>query len=496
MKGQRGVALISALLVVMSVYLMVTVMVANMQAEFATTRLDSRALQQRYAARAACAEMSVRMTEPSFDTSRFSAGTPYEPPGYDPPVKMWITRDPRSENILHLHAQSGNEMSLRVFRRTAAAEAQIFAALVGPNGMRLHSLAMRDALSTRTQIVDEVSPWQPMGSPPGYVYNASGELVSYDGGPDDRYVADLRGGLYSVMSSPEGFAAYSYAGGRAWERLPLRPAVQLNLAGGTLLNTGDSFVPGAGDEPVWEASRDGGHLWFAENLDASPAAPSGASYLQRFDNQSDQWDAIAIPRLALAPGQPERFTVKDIAAGKDGYLYLLTNPTAACPESKVVAYNGSSWSVLPNPPRKYYHNGTLVQQSGTLPVETIAVGPDNTLFASSPAEGSTYAISKIGTTGGWDMGVDRNAQAAQLPSRDFRSAGGFRALSVDAGGKVLLGSAQDGNLSVRRGTKDDPNFTELPSLSALAEPGEQVWSNIGGGVQGTTSNTYKSTAEY
>ena len=510
MKGRRGIALVSSLLVVMSVYLMVTVMVANMQMQFTATKLDSKSVQDRYKARAACAEFSTRLAARNgLNWLQYTKANPYLPSGYSPPVKVWFLSDPRTANLLHMYAQCGEEISVRVFHRAGVAEAQIFSALVGPNGMRLHSFALAD-ITGRTQIAGDeepgpqneaYSPWNELGSPPGFIFSAGGDLVPYDGGMANRYVADMRGGLFAVMSTDQGFGAYKYAGGQAWNRLPVRPRMDFVPATGSISAAGSSYVGDQSETPVWDVARDGASLWFAENVEASSSAPSGASFLQVLDIEDGQWGTLAIPPLALVRGQPERFAVKDVAAGEDGQIFLLTEPTTRSPRSRVVKYDGDRWTVLPEPPRRYFQldaqgNPFYVSQAGVLPVESIAVGTSNELFASSPASPNVYAVSRYAESG-WGLGLESPNLPAALPSRNFSSAGEYRPLSIDAAGKVILGDQSATENGVVRGSRnrDDP-YTPLPSLMEKAQPGERIWSNIGGGLAGTSTNIYKATAEY
>lgn len=504
MRKRRGVALISSLLVVMSVYLMVTVMVANMQVELRATRLDGKAVQDRYKARAACAEMSLLLSNSrGMNWTNYTRDHPYRPAGYDPPVLVWFSTDPRTSSLLHMHVQCGQEFSIKVFRKSGIAEAQIFSALVAPDGgMRLHSLAMSD-VTTRTTTGEQAgdnafSPWTPIVNPPALIYDSGGELIDTAGGPANRYVADMRGGLYATLSSEQGFGLYKYAGGQAWNRMPARPAMSFSPVTGSLTPTGSSYLGSQARTPVWDVGRDGGKVWFAENVDSSPAAPSGASYLQAYDTSIQEWQSLAVPALPVGPGPAQRFRIKDVAAGEEGQVFLLTEPTATRP-ARVVRFRDGAWSVLPEPPRRYFlaDNATLVNQPGTLPIESIAVGTDNTLFACGPAGPDLYTVSSYSAS--WDLGLERGNRSALLPSRNFSAAGGYRPMSVDAAGKVIMGSqsaANNPSAAVVRGNRDERVYTALPSLLEKANPGETVWSNIGGGVQGTTTSTFRATAEF
>lgn len=167
----------------------------------------------------------------------------------------------------------------------------------------------------------------------------------------------------------------------------------------------------------------------------------------------------------------------------------------------MVKYDGERWTVLPEPPRRYFQldaqgNPFYVSQAGALPVESIAVGTSNELFASSPASPNVYAVSRYAESG-WGLGLESPNLPAALPSRNFSSAGEYRPLSIDAAGKVILGDQSATENGVVRGSRnrDDP-YTPLPSLMEKAQPGERIWSNIGGGLAGTSTSIYKATAEY
>ena len=500
----RGLALVASLLMVMSVFFMVTVMVANMRVELTATKLDGKAVQDRYKARAACAEVSLLMAESTgVKWESYTSANPYRLDGYDPPVLVWFTKDSRTDGLLHMHAQCEGEFSVRVFHRMAVAEAQIFSALISADGgMRLHSLAMSDGWFRgdlgEVPTDNAFSPWDPIANPPGFVYDAGGALVEFNGGPAKRYVADMRGGLYATLGSSQGFGLYKYAGGQAWTRMPARPALSFSPVTGSLAETGSSYRSGVdGETPVWDVARDGGKIWFAENVAASPAAPSGGSYLQAYDTIDQQWQSVTIPPLSLGGGGAQRFAIKDVAAGEEGQVFVLTEATASLP-SRVVRYRDGRWSVLPLPPRHYYlaDNVTCVTEDGSLPVESIAVGIDNTLFACGPARPGLSAVSRYTTS--WGLGLERDSRGADLASRDFSSTNGYRPMSVDASGRVVLGrqSLKAVGANVVRGSRDNRNYQILPNLMEKAGPGESVWSNIGGGLQGTSTSIFRVTAEY
>ncbi|MCA9775814.1 MAG: hypothetical protein KC800_03825, partial [Candidatus Eremiobacteraeota bacterium] len=136
----------------------------------------------------------------------------------------------------------------------------------------------------------------------------------------------------------------------------------------------------------------------------------------------------------------------------------------------------------------YSPTGNLVNESGALEVESLAVDPDNNLFISAPTEfPEWFAVSKYDRDG-WNLGLDTPDLMTSLRHRNFANQPGFEGLTVDSSNYVVVGDQSQAD----QGTVD-MGFSEVDDLPDGVS-GDR--SRIGGGLGAQPQAGYLTTAEY
>lgn len=483
-KYTRGFALLASMLLAMSVLMMVTIMLKTSKSEFEATKLNGEQMARYYVAKAACAEMVVMMGESS-DWGVHLNGEPLVLEHYDPPVTITLQSNVEHFHLIQVKADCLGETAIRVVRNRAEGEALLFTVGESSGARRFYRTARREG---RTPGGGGDSSWRPMAPPPAVVFDSTGTLVPFSGDTSSNYAADFKGHFYSALSDSDGFAVYSYAGSGGWERLPGRPAVGFTITGATTLSS--NYLGTSGQPLLFDASKDGTALLFVENVEPQTGMAEGSAYLQKYDFENQAWSVQELPRdYTLSPDG--HYQIEEIAAGSDGRTYLRTKATASQP-SRILALDGDgNGSLLPTPNRKFYApTGNLIDESGALEMESLAVDPDNNLLISSPTEfADWYAVSKYDQSGpGWRMGLDTADTMTPLRHRNYASQPGFEGLTVDSSNYVVVGDqaqSDQGNVDI--------GFSEVDDLPDGVTSDR---SKIGGGLAAQRQAGYLTTAEY
>lgn len=466
------------MLLAMTVLLIVTVMFATMKGEFQVTKLNGEQLARYYVAKAASAEMVVLMAQNNTWRSHLD-GAPVQMTGYDPPVEVLLRTDLHNDQLIHIKADCMGETAFRVVRNGGNSDAMLFTAGTTPEGTtQFYRRARRE--STRN---DGSGGWKPVIPPPAVVYRSDGSLGPYGGDVVASYTADFQGNFYSVHSSSEGFAAYSFAGSAGWERLPPRPQAQFSTTGTTIPGGNYSGT----SAPLFDAAKDGSALWFVENVDPAAGMTEGAAYIQKYDLTQKAWTVEDLPKQ-YALSSDGHFQVADVAVGDSGHTYLLTKPTAQEP-ARILGHVDGTWQLLDGPPESYYdRGGGLVQGTGTLPVESLTINADNELYVTAATPVQDWFAAPAYSAGQWDMGVERDGFRAELVTRDYAAEPDFEALTTDSSGWMVAGDRDQ----AFHGPLESP-FSELATLPIGHVGGK---TKTGGGFKALPQVRYATTAEY
>lgn len=479
MRRNRGLALIASMLLAMSVLLIVTVMFATMKTEFQVSRLSGEQLSRYYMAKAATAEVVVKMGQTTSWQAHLN-GTPMTMSGYDPPVEVYLQNDLTTPNLIHIRADCQGQQAYRVVRDASRSDAMVFLGASDTAGQtNFFRMARR-----HTGKNNESDLWKSMLPPPPTVFAADGTLTAFSGDVVESYAADFQGKFYSVLSGPEGFAMYSSAGSTGWERLPPRPEARFAPTGTTL--PGGSYS-GSTETPVFDAAKDGTSVWFVENVAPGAGLPEGASYIQKYDPIQKTWSLEDVPRqYALSPDG--HFQVDQVALGDNGEAFLLTKPTAGQQARILGLDTAGNWGLIDAPPANYLDRaGQVVRGAGTLEVESIAVGPSNELFVTAPTGMPDWYAAPSFDGVNWGMGIDSEGLSVYR-DRNFANQPRFRGISTDSAGDVVVGS----QARSMQGTALN-GFQKVPDLPPSVVDST---SKVGGGLRALPNSGYSTTAEY
>lgn len=554
MRARSGVAIPTALFVVLLLFVLGTVAARQASLNLRLSQGEAQETRWRQAARAAVNRAILLLNEdPSFES--YSEDSPFQETEDGLTLEAWATVDPDHPKLYHVHGRAfprGSPHLAQSFERIVRKRPDIqgitYAQSPIPGANTPDSIFYRHG--------DEPD-WQLIPPVPLQFYRSDGTLETVPGEfTDSLYFleADNNGNIYAHsyfflegddpvtnlvrsvleagMASQSGHDyVYELAGlsesigsgpiwdgivgrgavmkfnvdTRQWTALPPIPNMRYD-ASGNIVRTGGYQVPGLLTK--MHASDD--HLFVS-------CMRQGGDLLLRFNHQTETWDALPPPpnqhhddsgALVTDPGLPP--VLFNLTGDENAEVYAQWGQ----PDGRDVLYKktDTGWDPLPPVPRKYYTDSGLVERPGFSPhtghaEANIDSGLHAVYWASMEDPDGADTLFRL-EDGEWQPIPPPQAAHYDAAGRAVPSGGINRILDsvgIDAEGKVLLKALDPAGPDAQYSL--DKDYEVLPPLPRhrYDDQGQLVIQNgyfniqtqiVGGGFRNTGGSRYVPTAEF